>query len=176
MGLLRNTYIVQHTTHCANRGPILRIGVPAIHPLVSMSRYATKATYKQIVQGETMNVDVRDPFTGLPVRTDTQERALVDGAINQQPLHLHDEVPEHEFDGDNNLMDLGAPLPLPVDILPDHDVDGMDDMDADARPSSPLSSSCAWVLQYLLTQPDRYLPRCDHSQDCCTNSTSPLGH
>jgi hypothetical protein len=88
-----------------------------------MSRYAAKATYKQIVQGETMNVDVRDPFTGLPVRTDTQERALVDGAINQQPLHLHAEVPEHEFDGDNILMDLGAPLPLPVEYLPDHDVD-----------------------------------------------------
>jgi hypothetical protein len=117
--LRRNTYIIQHTTHRASRGPILRIGAPAIHRLVSMSRYAAKTTYKQIVCGERTNVDVRDPFTGLPVRTDTQDRALVDGAINQQPSHLHAEV----SDVDNNVMDRGAPLPLPVEILPDVDVD-----------------------------------------------------
>jgi hypothetical protein len=89
----------------------------------NMSRNVAKSTYKPIVLGKPMNVDVRDPFTGLPVRTDAEERALVDEAIDEQPLHPHAKPLEQEYDDDDNLTDLGVPLPLPVDILPDHDVD-----------------------------------------------------
>jgi hypothetical protein len=88
-----------------------------------MSRNVAKSTYKPIVPGKPNYADVRDPFTGLPVRTDAQERVLVDEEIDEQLLHPHAEPLEQEYDEDDNLMDLGVPLPFPVDILPDHDVD-----------------------------------------------------
>jgi hypothetical protein len=89
----------------------------------NMSRNVASSAYMPIVRGKPMNVDVRDPFTGLPVRTDAQEGALVDEAIDEQPLHPHAEHLEQRYDEDDNLMDLGVPLPFPIDILPDHDVD-----------------------------------------------------
>jgi hypothetical protein len=72
----------------------------------NMSRNVAKSTYKPIVLGKPNDVDVRDPFTGLPVRTDAQDRALVDEEIDEQPLHPHAEALEQVYDEDDNLVEL----------------------------------------------------------------------
>jgi hypothetical protein len=56
---------------------------------INMSRNVANSAYMPIVRGKPMNVDVCDPFAGLPVRTDAREGALVDEAIDEQPLHPH---------------------------------------------------------------------------------------